>query len=82
MNYKKLLARRNDLRKQFLILLGFIILQAALLPLSAAAGTNSYLLESPTPAQAQAACLRYGFGRGFTRPAETMGEGRSERQEP
>ncbi|PYU30792.1 MAG: hypothetical protein DMG28_17445 [Acidobacteria bacterium] len=61
MIYKKLFARRNDLRKQFLILLGFIILQAALLPLSAAAGTNSYLLESPTPAQAQAACLRYGF---------------------
>lgn len=60
-NYKKLFARRNDLRKQFLILLGFMILVAALLPLQAAAGTNSYLLESPTPAQAQAACLRYGF---------------------
>ena len=61
MNYKKLLARRNDLRKRFLILLGFIILQAALLPLHAAAGTNNYLLESPSPAQAQAACQRYGF---------------------
>src|SRR5437879_13042616 len=61
MNYKKLLARRNDLRKRFLILLGFIILQAALLPLRAAAGTNNYLLESPSPAQAQAACQRSGF---------------------
>ncbi len=38
-----------------------MILQAALLPLQAAAGTNSYLLESPSPAQAQAACQRYGF---------------------
>src|SRR2546422_5204802 len=61
MNYKKLFARRNDLRKQFLILLGFIILQAALLPLQAAAGTNNYLLESPSPTQAQAACQLYGF---------------------
>jgi len=61
MNYKNFSRRRNDLRKQFLILLGLLILQAALLPLQAAAGTNSYLLESPTPAQAQAACLRYGF---------------------
>src|SRR5713226_4971518 len=61
MNYKNFSGRRNDLRKQFLILLGLLILQAALLPLQAAAGTNSYLLESPTPAQAQAACLRYGF---------------------
>ena len=61
MKYKKLFARRRDLRKQFLILLGFMILQAALLPLQAAAGTNNYLLESPSPAQAQAACQRYGF---------------------
>ncbi len=61
MIYKNLFPRRNDLRKRFLILLGFIILQAALLPLHAAAGTNNYLLESPSPAQAQAACQRYGF---------------------
>ncbi len=49
------------MRKSILISLGVLVLLAALLPAQAAAGTNSYMLRSPSAAQAQAACQRYGL---------------------
>ena len=47
--------------KSMLIWLSSLVLQVALVPVHAAAGTNAYLLHSPTPAQVQAVCQRYGF---------------------
>ena len=49
------------MKKSMLIWLSSLVLQVALVPVHAAAGTNAYLLHSPTPAQAQAVCQRYGF---------------------
>lgn len=47
--------------KRILIWLVALILQAALVPAQAAAGTNSYILRTPSSAQAQAICQRYGL---------------------
>jgi len=54
-------ARRRKMGKRILLWLGTLILQVALVPVQAAAGTNAYILRSPSAAQAQAACQRYGL---------------------
>ncbi|MBI3670669.1 MAG: S8 family serine peptidase [Acidobacteria bacterium] len=49
------------MRKQLLISLGILVLLGVVLPLQAAAGANNYILRSPSLAQAQAVCQRYGL---------------------
>jgi subtilisin family serine protease len=47
--------------KRILIWLGTLVLQVAIVPVQALAGTISYLLRTPTPAQAEAVCHHYGL---------------------
>ncbi len=58
---KSPLARKRTMVRRILFWLGTAILQIALVPVPAAAGTNSYLLRTPSAAQAEAVCHRYGF---------------------
>src|SRR5712692_4413882 len=53
--------RRSEMGKRILIWVGTLVLQVALVPVQAAAGTISYMLRTPTPAQAQAVCHHYGL---------------------
>ena len=49
------------MRKQILIWLGSMLLQAVLIPVQAAAGTNNYILRTSTGTNAAIVCSRYGL---------------------
>ena len=49
------------MRKQILTWLGSMLLQAVLIPVQAAAGTNNYILRTSTGTNAAIVCSRYGL---------------------
>jgi len=49
------------MRKRILIWLGSMLLQAVLIPVQAAAGTNNYILRTSTGTNATIVCSRYGL---------------------